>query len=207
MSILSCKGDWQSENVNGIAMNDLDLLWFNPSGLDTLLSWIKLMFCWQGRNLLEAGNGFYHIPLESYLNIMLWRHIISIKFKRTGIEVWVSRIFKTGRSTGMWWIPKTVSGRSQKIAEKNNKSPNVPFAILILCEPSLPLQAEPQSFLPAPVALYTHLDHTHQQEFIVSLLCPGPMLGIFLYQFWETSHGFLLSSDSGHSWKVMQVNL
>lgn len=37
----------------------------------------------------------------------------------------------------------------------------MPFAILILCEPSQLPQAESQIFLPAPVALCTRLDHTH----------------------------------------------
>ena len=74
----------------------------------TLQAWtLCCLVCWQGRNLLKAGNGFYHIPLESYLNIILWRHIINIKLKKTGIEVWISRIFKARRSTGMWCIPET----------------------------------------------------------------------------------------------------
>lgn len=51
----------------------------------------------------------------------------------------------------------------------------MPFAILILCEPSQLPQVESQIFLPAPVALCTLIDHTHHHtEFRVNrkLLCP-----------------------------------
>lgn len=59
-------------------MNDLDIM-IQPQKPG---HFAVLPVCCQGRNLLKAGNGFYHIPLESYLNIILWRHIINIKFKK-----------------------------------------------------------------------------------------------------------------------------
>ena len=53
----------------------------------------------------------------------------------------------------------------------------MPFAMLILCEPSQPPQAEPQIFLPAPVAFCTCLHHTHHHtEFRVNRKLLSPYL-------------------------------
>lgn len=96
--------------------------------------------------------------------------------------------------------PSDLAGAHRRLQRKT-KSLNMPFAILILCEPSQPPQAEPQIFLLAPVALCTRLHHTHHHtEFRVN--GPSSMCHVFLHQCWEIFHGFLLSPRHGLSLKV-----